>query len=88
MDLADSNSMRECVEAYTEEELADFASLYTSIDAPQYNYYIIRNNGSCRLEFHEAAAEKGIFFSTKVTEAGDEISWDFVSMVMTKGPLS
>ena len=73
----------ECGEVYTEEEQAGVATLYTRIGAIQCNYYnIICKNGSCKLEFHEAAAEKGIFFSTKVTAAGDEIGSDFVSMVM------
>ena len=73
----------ECGEVYTEEELAGVATLYTRLAAIQCNYYnIICKNGSCRLEFHEAAVEKGIFFSTKVTAAGDETGWDFVSMVM------
>ena len=73
----------ECGEVYTEEELAGVATLNTRIAAIQCNYYnIICKNGSCRLEFHETAAKKGIFFSTKVTVVGDEIDWDFMSMVM------
>ena len=72
-----------CGEVYAEEQLAGVATLYTRIGAIQCTYYnIICNSGSCKLEFHEAAAENGIFFSTKVTAAGDEIGWDFVSSVM------
>ena len=80
-------SLKRCEygEVYTGEELAGVATLYTRIGAIQCNYYnIICKNGSCRLEFHEAAAAKGIFFSTKVTAVGapNEIGWDFVCMVM------
>ena len=81
--LDGSLKMCECGEVYTEEELADVATLYTRIGAIQCNYCNLTcKNGSCTLEFHEAAAEKGTFFSTKVTAAGDEIGWDFVTMVM------
>ena len=73
----------ECGEGYCEDELVGVATLYTRIGAIQCNYYNnVCSNGTCKIEFHEAAAEKGIFFSTKVTAAGDEIGWDFVSMVM------
>ena len=36
------------------------------------------HNGTCELKFEEVAEEQGIFFSSKVTCAGDEIGWDFV----------
>ena len=73
----------QCGEGYCEDELTGVATLYTRIGAIQCNYYnIVCSNGICKIEFHEAVAEKGIFFSTKVTAAGDEIGWDFISMVM------
>ena len=71
----------QCGEGYCEDELAGVATLYTRLGAIQCNYYnIVCSNGICKIKFHEAAAEKGIFFSTKITAAGDEIGWDFVSM--------
>ena len=83
--LKPDGSLKKCQrgEGYCEDELVGVATLYTRIGAIQCNYYnIVCSNGTCKIKFQEAAAEKGIFFSTKVTAAGDEIGWDFVSMVM------
>ena len=37
---------------------------------------------NCELSFHTLAETTGIFFSTGMTCAGDEIGWDFVSSVL------
>ena len=39
-------------------------------------------NGNCTKQFHTEAQNQGIFFYTSQTCAGDEIGWDFISLVM------
>ena len=64
--LDGSLKMCECGEVYTEEKLAGVATLYTRIGGLQCNYYNLTcKNGSYTLEFHEAAAEKSIYFFNK-----------------------
>ena len=46
-------------------------------------YYNIKcKSGKCEKTYHEEAKKQGIFFLSSVTAVGDEVGWDFVSLVM------
>ena len=75
----------ECGEGFSEEcqyVLATTATLYTRIGAiPCHAYNLKCKSGKCQINFDETAAEQSIFFYSNLTCAGDEIGWDFVSLV-------
>lgn len=58
------------------------ATLYTRLGPLECRYYDLPcRTGTCKLSYEEAAKEKGIFFWSGVTAAGDEIGWDFIHQV-------
>ena len=62
-----------------------FATLYTHLGAVKCQYSNLKcASGNCEIPYAEAAAEQGIYFSTTVTCAGDEIGWDFITDVLKK----
>lgn len=64
-------------------ELEGTATLYTRMGPVELRYYNqVCQNGSCKVSYEEAAEEKGIFFWSTQTAAGDEIGWDFINQVM------
>ena len=64
-------------------KLEGTATLYTRMGPLELRYYDhICRNGRCQIGFEEAAQEKGIFFWSSQTAAGDEIGWDFINQVM------
>lgn len=76
----------ECGQGYSESceyVLSTTATLYTRIGAiPCHAYNLKCEGGTCEINFGEVAAEQGIFFYSNFTCAGDEVGWDFVSLVM------
>ena len=59
------------------------ATLYTRMGPVKCFYFDIKcNTGTCFLSYIDEAEEKGIFFYSKMTAAGEEIGWDFVHRVM------
>ena len=59
------------------------ATLYTRVGAIPCKYYkLMCKNGKCEINFHQLAESIGLFFSTGMTCAGDEIGWDFVQSVL------
>ena len=80
----DKHGSCECGAGYHASEyvLVNKAKLYTRmgvIDCACFDLPCI--SGQCTKSFKEVAEKKGIFFSTKKTAIGDEIGWDFVSLV-------
>ena len=45
-------------------------------------YKLMCKNGKCEINFHQLAESIGVFFSTGMICAGDEIGWDFVQSVL------
>ena len=59
------------------------ATLYTRVGGIPCKYYkLMCKNGKCEINFHQLAESIGLFFSTGMTCAGDEIGWDFVQSVL------
>ena len=59
------------------------ATLYTRVGAiPCKCYKLMCKDGKCEINFHKLAESIGLFFSTGMTCAGDEIGWDFVQSVL------
>lgn len=80
------NKMCECGQGFSDAGqyiLSTTATLYTRIGAIPCNAYNLKcDSGQCELTFHHVAEQEGIFFYTNFTCAGDEVGWDFVSLVM------
>ena len=59
-------------------------TLYTRSGPLAVEYFNLQcQQGICAIPFTESAEQKCVFMFTKNTCIGDEIAWDFVSMVMT-----
>ena len=59
------------------------ATLYTRVGGIPCKYYkLMCKDGKCELNFHQLAESIGLFFSTGMACAGDEIGWDFVQSVL------
>ena len=86
-----NNTLRmcECSMGYSQETeytLKLHSTLYTRIGPVRCSVFNLPcHNGTCELKFEEVAEEQGICFGSKVTCAGDEIGWDFIQDVVTKG---
>ena len=85
-DEAGNLKMCDCGAGYTDEiepiHLGT-ATLYTRVGAIPCKYYKLPcKDGNCKLTFHSLAETIGVFFSTGMTCAGDEIGWDFVNSVL------
>ena len=66
------------------------ATLYTRMGAVEcFIYSVCCQAGQCEITHEAVAKEMGIFFTTGVTCLGDEMGWDFISLVKkTKIPFS
>ena len=59
------------------------ATLYTRNGPVHCSYSDLKcGSGNCITKFDKEAQKKGIFFYSSQTCAGDEIGWDFISLVM------
>ena len=71
-----------CGEAYVKEMYVGSCTLYSRMGPIQCKYYNYQCMSQvCTLSYEEAAREKGIFFYTTETAAGDEIGHDFIALV-------
>ena len=60
------------------------ATLYTRMGPVECAYYNLEcKAGRCTVHFTEQAKKEAIFFSSHMTCCGDEIGWDFISLVKT-----
>ena len=58
------------------------ATLYTRMGAVEcFIYSVCCQAGQCEITHEAVAKEMGIFFTTGVTCLGDEMGWDFISLV-------
>ena len=59
------------------------STLYTRMGPVNCTYADLKcTHGNCTLSYQAEAEKKGIFFYSSQTCAGDEVGWDFISMVM------
>ena len=73
-----------CGGTYTKESLYQegVATCYTRARGVNLKYYSMKcSSNTCKTNHSDLAKEEGIFFYTKMTCAGDEISWDFIRCV-------
>ena len=79
-----NNGTCECGAGFhaSEYKLVNKAKLYTRMGVVDCACFDLPcDSGQCTRSFKVVAEKKGIFFSSKKTAIGDEVGWDFVSMV-------
>ena len=60
------------------------ATFYTRMGPVECAYYNLEcKAGRCTVDFTQQAKKEAIFFSSQMTCCGDEIGWDFISLVKT-----
>ena len=58
------------------------ATMYTRMGAAEcFIYSVSCHAGQCGMTHESVAKEMGIFFTTGVTCLGDELEWDFISLM-------
>ena len=83
---ADVSQQCECGAGYEENgyKKQGNATLYTRMGPVECAYYNLEcKAGRCTVHFTEQAKKEAIFFSSHMTCCGDEIGWDFISLVKT-----
>ena len=83
---ADVSQQCECGTGYYENvyKKQGNATLYTRMGPVECAYYNLEcKAGRCTVHFTEQAKKEAIFFSSHMTCCGDEIGWDFISLVKT-----
>ena len=81
---ADVSQKCECGAGYEENgyKKQGNATLYTRMGPVKCAYYNLEcKAGQCTVHFTEQAKKEAIFFSSHMTCCGDEIGWDFISLV-------